>query len=162
MYEWRADSVDGCGEVQGCLALLTDGRGGYINLFLGSADEGRDVFISTRSKLLPQDDDTAGDIYDVRIDGGLPGAPPRPTECEGDACSTPPSAPNDPTPSSLTFSGVGNLLSAEAQQPSTTKPKAMKPKAKKKKKGKPRKKAKKKGRKATTRHAKKADDKRRP
>ncbi len=163
VYEWRADGVDGCGEVQGCLALLTDGRGGYINLFLGSADEGRDVFISTRSKLLPQDDDTAGDIYDVRIDGGLPGAPPRPTECEGDACSTPPSAPNDPTPSSLTFSGVGNLLSAEAQQPSTTKPKAMKPKAKKKAaRGVVKKKRKKgKGKKAAVGHAKRADNKRR-
>ena len=165
VYEWRADGVDGCGVAQGCLALLTDGRGGYINLFLGSADEGRDVFISTRSKLLPQDDDTAGDIYDVRIDGGLPGAPPRPTECEGDACSTPPSAPNDPTPSSLTFSGVGNLLPAEAQQPSTTKPKATKPKAKKKaakkKAGAKKKRKKGKGKRAAVGHAKRADNKRR-
>jgi len=79
-------------------------------LLLGSADEGRDVFIYTRSKLLPQDVDTSGDVYDVRINGGFPPAPPAPLECEGDACSSPPPSPLDPTPSSFTFSGVGNLL----------------------------------------------------
>jgi hypothetical protein len=110
IYEWRAPGVDGCVRVQGCLALITDGRGGYYNLLLGSANEGRDVFIYTRSKLLPQDTDTSGDIYDARIGGGFAPAPPRPVECEGDACSTPPPAPNDATPSSLTFTGTGNVL----------------------------------------------------
>jgi hypothetical protein len=109
VYEWRRDGVDGCVVVDGCLALITDGRGGYLNLLLGTADEGRDVFIYTRSQLVPQDKDTSGDIYDVRVDGGLPEAPPRPVECEGDACSTAPSPPNDVTPSSFTFQGAGNL-----------------------------------------------------
>ncbi len=109
IYEWRADGIDGCAHLQGCLALITDGRGGFYNLLLGTADEGRDVFIYTRSRLLPQDDDTSSDIYDVRIDGGLAPPPPRPVECEGDACSTPPNPPNDSTPSSSTFTGPGNL-----------------------------------------------------
>ncbi len=112
VYEWRADGVDGCAQLQGCLALITDGRGGYLNMLLGSADEGRDVFIYTRSKLLAQDNDNSGDIYDVRIGGGFAPPPPRPTECEASACSTPPPAPNDSTPSSLTFTGAGNLLAA--------------------------------------------------
>jgi hypothetical protein len=110
VYEWRADGVDGCVQLRGCLALITDGRGGYLNLLLGTADEGRDVFIYTRSRLLPQDTDTSGDIYDVRVDGGFAPAPPPAVECEGDACSVPPSQPNDATPSSLTFSGAGNLI----------------------------------------------------
>jgi hypothetical protein len=109
IYEWRAAGVEGCEHVQGCLSLITDGRGGYLNILLASAQEGREAFIYTRSKLLPQDMDTAGDIYAVRIGGGFPSPPPRPTECEGDACSTPPAAPNDATPSSLTFSGNGNV-----------------------------------------------------
>jgi hypothetical protein len=109
VYEWRRGGLDGCTQLQGCLALITDGRGGFLNLLLGTADEGRDVFIYTRSKLLPQDNDTSGDVYDVRVDGGLRGPPPRPVECEGDACSTPPSFPNDTTPSSLTFNGTGNV-----------------------------------------------------
>ncbi len=129
IYEWRASGVDGCARVQGCLALLTDGRGGYMNLLLGSADEGRDVFIYTRSELLPQDDDTSGDIYDVRVDGGFAPVLPRPTECEANACSTPPSPPNDSTPSSLTFSGNGNIVQPAPGKPAT---KAKKPKTKKK------------------------------
>jgi hypothetical protein len=110
VYEWRRDGVDGCARLQGCLALITDGHGGYLNLLLGSAHEGRDVFIYSRSKLSPQDNDTSGDVYDVRVDGGFAGPPPRAVECEGDACSTPPSAPNDATPSSFTFTGLGNVL----------------------------------------------------
>jgi hypothetical protein len=135
IYEWRRSGVDGCAQLQGCLALITDGRGGYINLLLGTADEGRDVFIYTRSKLLPQDTDTSGDIYDARIGGGFAPPPPRPTECEGGACSTPPGAPNDQTPSSLTFSGVGNV--APEATPAPVKKKVVKKKTKKKaKKGK--------------------------
>jgi hypothetical protein len=122
VYEWRRSGVDGCVPVQGCLALITNGRGGHLNLLLGTAHEGRDVFIWSRSQLLTQDQDTAGDVYDVRIGGGFPEAPPRPTECEGDACSTPPPAPNDATPSSFTFTGAGNLVSALAPPPPASHP----------------------------------------
>jgi hypothetical protein len=129
VYEWRAAGVDGCERVQGCVALITDGRGGYLNLLLGSVDEGREALIYTRSKLLPQDVDSAGDVYAVRVDGGFPPPPPQPTECEGDACSIPPAAPNDATPSSLTFNGMGNVVPvAPAGKPVA---KAKKPKARK-------------------------------
>ncbi len=143
VYEWRAAGVNGCGAVQGCVALITDGRGGYLNLLLGTADEGRDVFIYTRSVLSPaaggvEGSIGEGNIYDVRVDGGFAPPPPRPTECEADACSTPPNAPNDPTPSSLTFTGAGNVLPAVTPAPGPAKPKAeTKPKPKK---GKPKKK----------------------
>jgi hypothetical protein len=110
IYEWRAGGVHGCAQLDGCLALITAGHGGFKSLLLGTADEGRDVLIYTREKLLGQDTDTSGDIYDVREGGGFAPPPPRPTECEADACSTPPSAPNDVTPSSFTFTGVGNVL----------------------------------------------------
>jgi hypothetical protein len=134
IYEWRAAGVDGCGQVQGCLALITDGRGGYLNLLLGTADEGRDVFFYTRSVLSPADHEPEGsigegNIYDARVDGGQAPPPPRPVECEGDACSTPPSAPNDPTPSSLTFTGNGNIAQSSPAKPAA---KSKKPKPKKK------------------------------
>jgi hypothetical protein len=140
IYEWRRAGVDGCAQLQGCLALITDGKGGYLNLLLGSADEGRDVFFYSRAALSPFAHGTEGsigegNIYDARVDGGFAPSPPRPTECEGDACSTPPSAPNDQTPSSLTFSGVGNV--APAATPAPVKKKVVKKKTKKKaKKGK--------------------------
>ncbi len=153
VYEWRAAGIDGCSAPQGCLALLTDGSGGYLNLFLGSADEGRDVFISTDSQLLPRDNDTAADIYDVRIGGGFL-EPARSVECAGDACSTPFAPPGEVTPSSFTFTGAGDLVSAAA--PRAAKKKAA-PGKKKKAKMKPTKK-KKKTRKA---RAKKTSDRRR-
>lgn len=110
VYEWRKPGIDGCTHVEGCLALITSGRGGFLNLFLGTDESGRDAFIYTNSQLVPGDEDTAGDVYDARIGGGMPPPAPRPVECEGDACSTPASAPNDETPSSFTFSGAGNAL----------------------------------------------------
>ncbi len=141
IYEWRADGVDGCAHMQGCLALITDGRGGYMNLLLGSADEGRDVFIYSRSALSPaahgaEGSIGEGNIYDVRIDGGEPPPAQRPVECEGDACSNPPAAPNDATPSSLTFTGEGDVKPVPAANPAvkSTKPKTTKKKTKKKKK----------------------------
>ncbi len=110
VYEWRKNGVDGCMHVQGCLALITSVSGGLKNLLLGTTPSGRDVFFATHSALVPQDQDTAGDVYDARIGGGFPPPAPLPVECEGDACSTPASAPVDATPSSLTFSGTGNIL----------------------------------------------------
>jgi hypothetical protein len=131
VYEWRKPGVDGCAHLQGCLALITNGRGGFLNLFLGTDESGRDAFIYTNSRLGPRDIDSAGDIYDARVGGGEAPPPPRPVECEGDSCSSPPSAPNDATPSSLTFSGEGNVA-----QPSTGNPaaKPAKPEKKTKKK----------------------------
>jgi hypothetical protein len=140
VYEWRKDGVDGCAHAQGCLALISSGTGGLLNLLVGTDESGRDVFIYTNSPLVPQDNDTAGDIYDVRIDGGERPPAARPVECEGDACSTPPSPPNDATPSSLTFSGAGNLIASQAGRPAV---RAKKPKAKKKDNKKKRKKGKK-------------------
>jgi hypothetical protein len=151
VYEWRRDGVGGCAHLQGCLALITNGRGGFLNLLLGTAHEGRDVFVYTSSQLLPRDRDTAGDIYDVRIGGGTPPPAPGPVECEGDACSTPASPPNDATPSSSTFQGAGNLLGATLPVvKGKTKAKRCKANAKKKCKAKHKKKTQKKTTKKTT------------
>ncbi len=140
VYEWRRDGVDGCARPQGCLALISDGRKGYHVDLLGVTDEGRDVFFYSRSQLVPQDTDDTGDIYDARIGGGFAPPPSPPVECEGDACSTPPAAPNDVTPSSTSFTGSGNLSSAAAPKAKVTKPKSkkkiVKKKPKKKHKGK--------------------------
>jgi hypothetical protein len=138
VYEWRAAGVDGCGVVQGCLSLITDGLGGYLNVFLGTADEGRDVFIYSRSVLSPWSQGSEGslgegNVYDARIGGGVPPPPPKIAECEGDECSTPPSPPVDSTPSSFTFTGVGNIVPEPASAHSVKKKKA-KPKRKARKK----------------------------
>lgn len=117
VYEWRKNGVDGCAHVQGCLALITNGIDGTYNELLGTTPSGRDVFIATHSQLVPQDKDTQGDLYDVRIGGGFPAPPPRPVECEGDACHNPTNAPNDPTPSSSNYEGPGNEHFPEPKEP---------------------------------------------
>ena len=134
VYEWRAAGVDGCVQVQGCLALITSGRGGHLNLLLGSAEEGRDVFVYTGSQLIPSDTDTAGDIYDARIDGGTPPPPAGPVECEGDSCATPFTPPGAITPSSSTFHGAGNPPAAAGTPAAKTTPTPKKAKAKAKRK----------------------------
>jgi hypothetical protein len=139
IYEWRRSGLDGCTAVQGCLALITNGQGGFLNLLLGTADEGRDVLIYTSSQLSPGDKDTAGDIYDVRAGGGFPPPPAPPVECEDTQCSTPASPPVDSTPSSMTFSGPGNIVQPGATQ-AAPKPKSQPPKKRKKKKKKHRRK----------------------
>ena len=155
VYEWREDGVHGCALLQGCLSLITSGTGGFLNLLIGSTESAGDVFIYTSSQLAPTDDDTAGDVYDARVDGGFPPPPPPPVECEGDACSTPASAPNDATPSSFTFSGLGQLAPAAAPAPKVTKPKPKKKVVKKKRKGRNGR-SKAKGKKATRKAATKA------
>jgi hypothetical protein len=108
IYEWRKNGIDGCTRVQGCLALITNGRGGFLNELIGTTASGHDVFFTTASQLVPSDNDTALDIYDARVNGGAPPPAPRPVECEGDACSHPVPAPDDPTPASSSFHGAGN------------------------------------------------------
>jgi hypothetical protein len=101
VYEWRKDGINGCDQLQGCVALLTNGRGGFLNLLIGASPSGEDVFIYTRSELLAQDNDNSGDIYDARVNGGFAPPPPAPVECEAAECSTPATAPGDPTPTLL-------------------------------------------------------------
>jgi hypothetical protein len=134
VYEWRRDGLNGCAHIQGCLSLITPGsEDGVQVVVLGTDASGRDVFFYTHSQLVPQDNDTAGDIYDARIDGGFP-ARARSVECEGDACSAPENPPNDATPSSFTFAGVGNLVQPSAAKPAANgSRKSEQPKTKKRK-----------------------------
>jgi hypothetical protein len=129
VYEWRKPGVDGCARIQGCIALISGGREGQRNTLIGTTPSGRDVFFATHEELVAKDTDTAGDIYDARIDGGEPPPAQRSVECEGDACATPFTAPSDVTPSSSTFQGAGNVL-AGAASGETAKHVAKKPKKK--------------------------------
>lgn len=130
VYEWRRAGVEGCALVQGCVSLISGGRGGgtgTVNLLLGTTPSGHDVFFASHERLAPSDSDNAGDVYDARIGGGFPIPPPGPVNCSGDACSTPPAAPSDQTPASFTFQGAGNLLApAPAAPAAKPKPKAKK------------------------------------
>lgn len=154
VYEWRKDGIDGCAAAQGCLSLISNGQGGLKVMLLGTESTGSNVFFTTTSQLVAQDTDTSFDIYDARIDGGFP-EPSHPVECEGDSCSTPFAAPSEPTPSSATFHGAGDLQAAALKV--TPKPKAKKKPRKTKAKHRTRKA---KSRRKNAKHAGKAGDRR--
>jgi hypothetical protein len=119
VYEWEAQGRYGCEVVAGCISLISSGQDSVPSFFLGASGNGTDVFFGTHARLVAQDTDTAGDLYDARIDGGfrvVGGTGP----CEGDACQSPSPSPIDSTPGSLTFSGAGNIVNQKKIQ---TKPK---------------------------------------
>ncbi|HSZ69978.1 MAG TPA: hypothetical protein VK756_06430 [Solirubrobacteraceae bacterium] len=103
VYEWH----------EGVVSLISSGTDTAPSYFLGASSDGSNVFFGTHARLVPQDTDTAGDVYDARICTTQSQCIKRPSagtaECEGDACQSPPPAPLEATPTSLTFSGAGNL-----------------------------------------------------
>jgi sugar lactone lactonase YvrE len=104
-YEWH----------DGALTLLA--RGGEV---LDAGADGNDVFVRTAEPLVPQDRDTAPDIYDLRIDGGFAYFPPAPCDplTENSCQGTPPAAPAaGADPASSTFSGPGNPAATVTKPP---------------------------------------------
>jgi hypothetical protein len=93
--------------VTGQLSLLSTGTGEDGAWFVDSSASGRDAFLATRQKLTGWDPDKLDDLYDVRVEGGLPEPPPAHVPCDGDACQgTPSAAPSFNTASG--FVGLGN------------------------------------------------------
>lgn len=135
VYEWEADGVEeepgvSCRVSVGCTHMLSSGEETGPSVFLGTSADGSNVFLATAARLAPQDIDEYGDIYDARVDGGFPAAPPVPecTSCQG--VGSPP--PLFGTSASEAFVGAGNPVTLAAT-PAAAKPQSQpaKPKAKK-------------------------------
>ena len=93
----------------GCVGLISSGTSKEESAFLDASESGDDVFFLTYARLSTRDTDTALDVYDARVGGGE-SEPPKPVQCEGDACQSPVAAPEDLTPGSLIYSGPGDLV----------------------------------------------------
>ncbi|HEY2766965.1 MAG TPA: hypothetical protein VGI76_01835 [Solirubrobacteraceae bacterium] len=102
----------------GSVHLISSGTCNCGSHFVDASANGNDVFFVTAQRLVQADRDAAGDLYDARVDGGIPSqnvAPPSP--CEGDDCQGPAKvAPSFSLPASAAFAGGGN---AEPSKPST-------------------------------------------
>lgn len=132
VYEWQRPGSPGCEAGEGCVHLLSGGTSNQQSYLLDTGGNGNDVFLSTSAKLLGADDNELYDIYDVRVNGVEPVAPPA---CTGTGCQGVPAAPPIfATPSSVTFEGVGNFMTPAKE---TVKPKAKSKPKKKPKKNKP-------------------------
>jgi len=94
----------------GCVSLVSSGTAENESVFLDASATGDDVFFTTAAKLSVLDTDEERDIYDARVDGVVAKLSPR-TECQGEACLPAPMSPNDPTPTSASFQGAGNVPS---------------------------------------------------
>jgi hypothetical protein len=98
---------------RGTVSLLTSGRGDNHSYVGEISDDGRNIFVITRSSLVGADKDPEEfDVYDVRVGGGFLEPPPAPDRCRGEDCQTPvPSAADKLVPSSSRVAPSGNVPS---------------------------------------------------
>src|ERR1700728_30252 len=111
VYEWEREGSGTCtvgsGVNGGCVFLLSGGTSESDSWLIGASETGDDVFLVTRAQLVPEDQNEAFDLYDVRVNGLKPISPP---QCTGSGCQGVPSPPPTfATPPSVTFDGVGNF-----------------------------------------------------
>jgi len=93
--------------------LLSTGKDASDSYFLDASADGRNVFILTRQKLNGWDQDGNYDVYDVRVNGGLP-EPVAPTMCTGDGCQgAQGSVPPGTVPGSRDLHSAGNVHHAK-------------------------------------------------
>jgi hypothetical protein len=115
VYQYEPSGVGSCKRDDGCLNLITAGHEPDDSNFLAADAAGRNVFFTSRDQLVLKDKDELFDVYDAREDGGIPSETETArSECQGEACQTPVSPPNDPTPGSSTFAGAGNVSEPKA------------------------------------------------
>lgn len=121
VYEWEADGVGSCGsEAQdgGCLYLISTGQSTSRSSFGDASANGNDVFFFTRQSLVNQDRDNNTDLYDARVEGGIPSQnqPESVSPCAqegGEATclgTLSGEAATSERPASTTFSTPGNFI----------------------------------------------------
>jgi DNA-binding beta-propeller fold protein YncE len=121
VYEWEAAGTGSCKATKGnpsyfaqrggCIYLISSGESSYESEFWEASANGSDVFFTTESSFVPPDPGSI-DLYDARVDGGFKYPVPKPP-CEGEACQSPPPAPDHPTPASSASPGNGNVDNKE-------------------------------------------------
>jgi hypothetical protein len=89
----------------GQIHLLSSGTDPAPSYLIDASNDGSDVFFATRQRLSAWDTDNAYDLYDARINGGLPEPAPVPAACAGDSCL--PTAQSGPAPASAASQAVG-------------------------------------------------------
>ncbi len=108
-----AGDVNGVPDVyeyaDGVLHLISSGTSSFQSEFYDASETGEDVFFATAQGLVGRDTDNAPSLYDARVNGGF-AEPLASPSCSGEGCRAglPGSAPLS-SPSSVSFSGEGNL-----------------------------------------------------
>ena len=114
VYQYEPGGVGSCTEASGCISQISEGTANHESSFIDATSNGSNVFFATTDKSVPQDKDTALDIYDARecSEGCLAPVEPVEQNCQStEECrpgSFPP--PSNQVPASTTFVGPGNVL----------------------------------------------------
>jgi hypothetical protein len=129
VYEYEPSGVGSCESPSGgCVSLLSSGSSTRESAFLEATPSGNDVFFLTAAQILPQDTDTAFDVYDARVctqtSPCMTPSAPAPAGCgTADACR--PAEPGQSTslaPSgSVTVTGQVGLAPRAKEKPVATK-----------------------------------------
>jgi hypothetical protein len=102
VYEYEPNAVGSCvSATGGCVSLISSGSSSKESAFLEATPDGSSVFFLTAAQLLPQDTDTAFDIYDARVCN------------EAEPCLTPP----PPAPGGCTSAGACRPAEPQQQAP---------------------------------------------
>jgi hypothetical protein len=111
VYEYEPAGVGSCSRAGSCVFLISGGREHEDSDLLAVDTTGKNVFFTTRDRLVGADDDDLIDLYDARENGSAVEREVR-SECSGEACqsSTPPLSELNEISSS--FQGAGNLVAA--------------------------------------------------
>jgi sugar lactone lactonase YvrE len=130
VYEYEPSGLGSCqSPTGGCISLISSGSSYAESAFLEATPSGNDVFFLTAAQLVPQDTDTAFDIYDARVcteaSPCLTSPVSAPPGCDtADTCH--PSEPAQQAPlgpaGSATVTGQGSVTPAhQAHEPLATK-----------------------------------------
>lgn len=129
VYEYAPAGEGTCENESGCVALISSGSAHTEREsdFLDASTSGNDVFFLTAEQLVPQDKDTAYDVYDAHVcTGALPcfkPPPEPPASCTGEACRPPASSvPALPGVPASTLPGTGNAGTHEVLPEKNSKP----------------------------------------
>ncbi len=110
VYQYEPQGLGTCEREGGCVSLISAGSEPEDSNFLAMDEDGANVFFTSRDQLVLKDHDDLIDLYDARVEGGIPSETEvARSECQGEACVATYSPPNDPTPGSSSFEGAGNV-----------------------------------------------------
>jgi hypothetical protein len=118
VYEFERPGSGDCSDANsnfdplsgGCHFLVSSGKSQDNSYLVDASSNGRDVFFSTRAKMVGWDTNDNFDVYDYRQGGGFSEPPLPSVPCAGEESCKPPATlqPPAPAPITPTFTGPGS------------------------------------------------------
>ncbi len=109
VYQFEPQEIGDCEREGGCVALISAGRSNVDSNFLAADATGKNVFFTSRDRLVAADQDGLIDLYDAREGGGTFQEPE--SRSEELPLQIP---PFEPTPASPTLDDPGNVKPPKA------------------------------------------------